>query len=166
VSQTAYRSMDLFRKPVPTPDQIRGRPFRDHALPDQAGIESDRRVICRPAMVGGVPAPLNRLVEVARHPFFVFSERRVCLLQTTELTRFVRRTRYVHEQCPEFGCFRPVLLCTQHLTGPFFCTQHLTGPFYGTRKYIDLPPTDTWVPSVGGEKGGWSCSSRSSLRPA
>src|SRR6201989_1673452 len=23
---------DLFRKPVPTPDQVRGRPFRDHAL--------------------------------------------------------------------------------------------------------------------------------------
>jgi len=23
---------DLFRKPVPTPDQVRGRLFRDHAL--------------------------------------------------------------------------------------------------------------------------------------
>jgi hypothetical protein len=72
---------------------------------------------------------MNRLVDIDRHPFFVFGERRVCLLQITEFTRFVRRTRNVHEQRPEFGCFRSVSLCG----------EHLTGPFYGTRTYTDLP---------------------------
>jgi hypothetical protein len=117
-------------------------------------IELDRQIIRRPATVGVIPSPLNRLVEIDRHPFFVFGERRVRLLQTTEFTRFVRRTRYVHEQCPEFSCFRPVLLCT----------EHSIGPFHGTRK--DLSTTDAWVPSTGGEKGGWSCGSPSSVSPA
>src|SRR5215471_3535956 len=32
---------DLFRKPVPTPDQVRGRLFRDHAL--RLGSTGERR---------------------------------------------------------------------------------------------------------------------------
>lgn len=60
-------------------------------------------------------SPMNRLVDIDRHPFFVFGKRCVRLLQITECTRFVRRTRKVREQCPEFGCFRSVLLCREHL---------------------------------------------------
>jgi hypothetical protein len=83
---------------------------------------------------------------------YSFGERRVCLLQTTELTRFVRRTRYVHEQCPEFGRFRPVLLCA----------EHLIGPFRGKVQLISRLPTRGFhLPAV--IKGGWSCSSRSSV---
>jgi hypothetical protein len=67
--------------------------------------------------------PLNRLVNIDRHPFLVFGERRVRLLQITEFARFVRRTRYVRDkQCPEFGCLRSVLFCREHLPGPFCCT--------------------------------------------
>src|SRR4029450_3600330 len=61
----------------------------------------------------------NRLVDIDRHPFFILGERRIRLLQITELARFVRRTPYVRQQGPEFGCFRSVLLCREHLTGPF-----------------------------------------------
>jgi hypothetical protein len=62
---------------------------------------------------------LNRLIDMERHPFFVFRQRRVGLLEVAKLTRFVRRTRCVGEECPEFGCFGSVLLCTEHLTRPF-----------------------------------------------
>jgi hypothetical protein len=44
-------------------------------------------------------------VEMNRHPFFVFGKRRVGLLEIAEFPRFVRRTRCVGEECPEFGCF-------------------------------------------------------------
>src|SRR5262245_7810911 len=33
---------DLFRKPVPTPDQVRGRLFRDHALDRRRGADAHR----------------------------------------------------------------------------------------------------------------------------
>jgi hypothetical protein len=62
---------------------------------------------------------LNRLIEMTRHPFFVFGKRRVGLLEIAEFTRFVRRTRCVGEQCPEFGCFGSILLRSEHWTRPF-----------------------------------------------
>jgi hypothetical protein len=39
---------DLFRKPVPTPDQVGGRPFRDHALPGRETIVrgTAARILC------------------------------------------------------------------------------------------------------------------------
>jgi hypothetical protein len=55
----------------------------------------------------------------ALNPFFVFGKRRVGLLEIAEFTRFVRRTRCVGEQCPEFGCFGSILLRSEHLTRPF-----------------------------------------------
>jgi hypothetical protein len=61
--------------------------FKLAALPDQAGIESDQRVICRSATGVAIFSPLNRLVDIDRHPFFVFGERRVRLLQIKEFTR-------------------------------------------------------------------------------
>jgi hypothetical protein len=68
-------------------------------------------------------SPPNPLVDIDRHPFLVFGKRRVRLLQITELTRFVRRTRHVRKQRPVFGRFRSVLLCREHLTGPFRDTR-------------------------------------------
>jgi hypothetical protein len=63
---------------------------------------------------------LNRLIEMNRHPFFVFGKRRVGLLEIAEFPRFVRRTRYVGEQRPEFGCFGSELLRSEHLVRPFY----------------------------------------------
>jgi hypothetical protein len=62
---------------------------------------------------------LNRLIEMNRHPFFVFGKRRVGLLEIEEFPRFVRRTRYAGEERPEFGCFGSILLRSEHLTRPF-----------------------------------------------
>src|SRR6266478_5992046 len=64
-------------------------------------------------------SPLNRLIEMNCHPFLVFGKRRVGLLEIEEFPRFLLRTRCVGEECPEFGCFGSVLLCSEHLTRPF-----------------------------------------------
>jgi hypothetical protein len=69
--------------------------------------------------VVAILSALNRLVEMNRHPFFVFGKRRVGLLEIAEFTRFVRRTRCVGEQRPEFGRFGSILLRSEHLTRPF-----------------------------------------------
>src|SRR6266567_7291833 len=61
---------------------------------------------------------LNRLIDMDCHPFFVFGKRRVRLLEIAEFPRFVRRTRCVGEERPEFGCFGAVLLRSEHLTRP------------------------------------------------
>jgi hypothetical protein len=45
--------------------------------------------------VVAILSALNRLIEMNRHPFFVFGKRRVGLLEIAEFTRFVRRTRDV-----------------------------------------------------------------------
>src|SRR6266511_5658547 len=78
--------------------------------------------------VVAIPSALNRLIEIDRHPFLVFGKRRVSLLQIAQFTRFVRRTRCDGEQSSEFGCFRSVLLCREHLKRPF-CgrREHLDG---------------------------------------
>jgi hypothetical protein len=86
---------------------------------------------------------LNRLADIDRHPFFVFGKGRVRLLQSTEFARFIRRTRHVREQCPEFGCFRPVLLCG----------EHLKSPFCGIRSTIGRSAQrDAWVVFIGDER--------------
>src|SRR5260370_20278576 len=64
-------------------------------------------------------SPLNRLIEMNCHPFLVFGKRRVGLLEIEEFPRFLLRTRCVGEECPEFGRFGSVLLCSEHLTRPF-----------------------------------------------
>jgi hypothetical protein len=48
-------------------------------------------------------SPLNRLIEIDCHPFFVFGKSRVGLLEILEFLRFIRRTRSVGEERPEFG---------------------------------------------------------------
>jgi hypothetical protein len=55
-----------------------------------------------------IPFPLNRLIDMDCQPFFVFGKRRVDLLNMAEFPRFVRRTRCVGEERPEFGCFGSV----------------------------------------------------------
>src|SRR2546430_15722316 len=60
-------------------------------------------------------SPLNRLIDIYCHPFFVFGKPRVDPLKVTEFPRFVRRTRGVGEERPEFSCFGSVLLCSEHL---------------------------------------------------
>jgi len=42
--------------------------------------------------------PLDRLIDMDCHPFFVFGKRRVGLLEIEEFPRFVRRTRCVGEK--------------------------------------------------------------------
>jgi hypothetical protein len=61
-------------------------------------------------------SPLNRLIDIDCHPFFVFGKCRVGLLEIAEFLRFIRRTRSVGEQRPEFGCFGSILLRGEHLT--------------------------------------------------
>jgi hypothetical protein len=63
--------------------------------------------------------PLNRLIDIDSRPFFVFGKPRVGLLEIAELPRFVRRTRCVGEERLEFGCFRSILLCSEHLICPY-----------------------------------------------
>ena len=63
-------------------------------------------------------SPLGRLIDMDCHPFFVFGKRCVGLLEIAEFPRFVRRTRYVGEQRPEFGCFGSELLRSEQLTRP------------------------------------------------
>jgi hypothetical protein len=69
--------------------------------------------------VVAILSALNRPIEMNRHPFFVFGKRRVGLLEIAEFPRFVRRTRCVGEEYPEFGCFGSILLRSEHLTRPF-----------------------------------------------
>jgi hypothetical protein len=69
--------------------------------------------------VVAILSALNRPIEMSRHPLFVFGKRRVGLLEIAEFTRFVRRTRCVGEERPEFGCFGSILLRSEHLTRPF-----------------------------------------------
>jgi len=75
-------------------------------------------------------SPLGRLIDMDCHPFFVFGKRCVGLLEIAEFPRFLRRTRCVGEERPEFGCFGSVLLRS----------EHLTHPFYGRRVHNWSPP--------------------------
>jgi hypothetical protein len=72
----------------------------------------------------------NHLIGMDFHPLFVFGKRRVGLLEIAEFPRFVRRTRCVGEQRPEFGRFGSELLRS----------EHLTRPFYGRREHNGSPP--------------------------
>src|SRR6266478_5002334 len=72
-------------------------------------------------------SPLGRLIDMDCHPFFVFGKRCVGLLEIAEFPRFLRRTRCVGEERPEFGCFGSVLLRSEHLTRPFCGKQEHNG---------------------------------------
>ena len=73
---------------------------------------------------GSLSFLLNRCVRTRTpvamdcHPLFVFRKRRAGLLEIAEFPRFIRRTRYVGEQRPEFGCLGSELLRVEHLTRP------------------------------------------------
>src|SRR5258708_23384253 len=48
-------------------------------------------------------SPLNRLIEMNFHPFLIFGNRRVSLLQIQEFTRFLLRNRRVGEEYTQFS---------------------------------------------------------------
>jgi hypothetical protein len=73
------------------------------------------------------PPPSNRLVDMDRHPFFVFGQRRVGLREIAEFTHFTGRTRHIGEESREFGCFRSVLLGGEHLTCLSMAGRHTIG---------------------------------------
>jgi len=99
-------------------------------------------VLVKAGPVVAIRSLRNRLADIDRHPFLVFGERRVRLLQIAEFTRFVRRTRHAREQCGIFGCFRSVLLRG----------EHLMGPFRDGESTIRLSPGSAWIRFIGGER--------------
>ena len=74
------------------------------------------------------------------HPLFVFRKRRAGLLEIAEFPRFIRRTRYVGEQRPEFGCLGSELLRVEHLTRPYLRHE-------GAQQVSSLPAP--WVTVIG-----------------
>ena len=82
--------LKLGRNSIPPHDHGRPQAFQDLLLFERGMV------------VALLPA-LNRLVRIDRHPFFVFGERLVALLQIAEFTRFLRRMRRVGENCSTFG---------------------------------------------------------------
>ena len=101
------------------PLQLRGNSIPAHEHGRAQALQNLFFFLSEGGTVVASLSPLNRLIDMDRHPLFVFGKRRVGLLQIVEFTHFVRRTRCVGEECPEFGCFRSVLLCSEHLTRPF-----------------------------------------------
>jgi hypothetical protein len=99
-------------------------------------------VLIKAGTVVAIPPPPNRLVDIDRHPFFVFGERRVRLLQIAEFTGLVRRTRHVPEQGCIFRCFRSML----------FCREHLMALSVTRGSAIGLSPADAWILFVGSEE--------------
>ena len=73
-------------------------------------------------------SPLNRLIDMECHPLFVFRKRRAGLLEIAEFPRFIRRTRYVGEQRPEFGCLGSELLRVEHWTRLYGTREHNRSP--------------------------------------
>jgi hypothetical protein len=68
-------------------------------------------------------SPVNRLIDMDCHPFFVVGKRRIGLRQIAEFTHFTGRTRDIGEESREFGCFRSILSRSEHLTRPFCSRQ-------------------------------------------
>jgi hypothetical protein len=80
----------------------------------------------------------------------------------------VRRTRYVREQRPVFGRFHSVLLCREHLTGPFRGglqyferSANISGPSRDATKFSDHNYTGgTWPSRLGCFAGDENCADR------
>ena len=88
----------------------------EHGLLDELRLWIHPLFVGKGSTVVVILSALNRLIDMDCHPFFVFGKRRVRLLEIAEFPRFVRRTRCVGEERPEFGCFGAVLLRSEHLT--------------------------------------------------
>jgi hypothetical protein len=101
------------------PLEIRGNGIPAHKHGRAQTLQNLLFFVGKGSTVVVIPFPLNRLIDMDCQPFFVFGKRRVDLLKMAEFPRFVRRTRCVGEERPEFGCFGSVLLCSEHLIRPF-----------------------------------------------
>jgi hypothetical protein len=84
-------------KYLPCCKETRCSVFKPAPLPDQAGIESDQRVICRPATVLAIFSPLNRLVDLltAIHSSFSASVVYVCSKLRSSLVSFDERGMFM-----------------------------------------------------------------------
>jgi hypothetical protein len=117
------------------PLQLRGNRVPAH---EQGRAQAPQDFLFFLGKLGTVVANLsasNRLVDVDRHPLFIFGKRRVDLRQIPEFTHFIGRTRYIGEKSREFGCFRSILLGGEHLT-----RLSMVG-----RSTIVVLPTSPWV---------------------
>jgi len=100
------------------PLELRGKSIPAHKNGRAQALQNLVFFLNKGSTVVVILPPLNRPIDMDCHPFFVFGKRRVDLLEIAEFPRFVRRTRYVGEERPEFGCFGSVLLRSEHLTRP------------------------------------------------
>jgi hypothetical protein len=100
------------------PLELRGNGIPAHKHGRAQALQNLLFFLGKGSTVVVILSPLNRLIDMDCHPLFVFCKRRVGLLEIAEFPRFVRRTRYVGEQRPEFGCFGSELLRSEHLTRP------------------------------------------------
>src|SRR6266498_5284983 len=101
------------------PLELRGNGIPTHKHGRAQALQNLLFFLGKGSTVVVILSPLSRLIDMDCHPFFVFGKRRVGLLEIAEFPRFVRRTRYVGEERPEFGCFGSILLRSEHLTRPF-----------------------------------------------
>jgi hypothetical protein len=92
------------------PLELRGKGIPAHKHGRAQALQNLLFFLGKGSTVVVILSPLNRLIDMDCHPLFVFRKRRVGLLEIAEFPRFIRRTRYVGEQRPEFGCFGSVLL--------------------------------------------------------
>ena len=102
------------------PLELRGNSIPPHEHGRAQRLQNLLFFLGEDGTVVAVHSPLNRLIDMACHPFFVFGKRRVGLREMAEFIRFVRGTRCVGEERPEFGCFGSVLLRSEHFTRPFY----------------------------------------------
>jgi hypothetical protein len=121
------------------PLELRGDSIPAHEHSRAQALQNLLFFLGKGSTVVAILSPLNRLIEMNRHPFFVFGKRRVGLLEIAEFTRFVRRTRYVDKQRPEFGCFGSILLRSEHLTRPFCGKREVDQTIWRLLKLLKPP---------------------------
>jgi hypothetical protein len=136
VKEPSYLSLE-WRRLLQVPDgtgaveelplELRGNSIPAHKHGRAQALQNLLFFLGEGSSVLAILSPLNRLIEMNCHPFFVFGKRRVALLEIAEFPRFVRRTRCVGEGRPEFGCFGSVLLRSEHLTRPFYGRREHNG---------------------------------------
>jgi hypothetical protein len=136
VKEPSYLSLE-WRRLLQVPDgtgaveelplELRGNSIPAHKHGRAQALQNLLFFLGEGSSVLAILSPLNRLIEMNCHPFFVFGKRRVGLLEIAEFPRFVRRTRCVGEGRPEFGCFGSVLLRSEHLTRPFYGRREHNG---------------------------------------
>ena len=112
------------------PLELRGNGIPAHKHGGAQALQNLLFFLGKGSTVVVILSPWNPLIGMDCHPLFVFGKRLLGLLEIAEFPRFVRRTRCVGEQRPEFGCFGSELLRS----------EHLTRPFYGRREHKRSPP--------------------------